>query len=364
MSFSFILRLSLCVCFLALPFGCAGDSYQEESNSPIRNEPPLLNSDSEGTSSPFDVALRWSHQFAQYGERFCNSEEIREHTLWEGGVWYYDGARVYYNAMDFFQEQKWESCAQFVLNTYKTYVLDSHGNIPGWRVFPHGLYEHYLRTGDRTSRQAILLLAERSAFANSSGGADAELSRETAYLIHTFLIAQQLGLHSFDSQLETATTHAREHLRQWIRFQDSEYVKPFMMGLTFEALISAYEAKSDSRTLTTLQEAADWLWNVGWNTVGESFPYLICTSDSTYSECKEQPVPLAPDLNLLIAPAYAWLYVMSGEQKYAEMADRIFMGGVTQADLSNGKRFSQNYRWSDNYLRWRLGIESENGLSQ
>ena len=141
-------------------------------------------------------------------------------------------------------------------------------------------------------------------------------------------------------------------------------MKPFMMGLTFEALISAYEAKSDSRTLTTLQEAADWLWNVGWNTVGESFPYLICTSDSTYSECKEQPVPLAPDLNLLIAPAYAWLYVMSGEQKYAEMADRIFMGGVTQADLSNGKRFSQNYRWSDNYLRWRLGIESENGLSQ
>jgi hypothetical protein len=309
------------------------------------------------------MARRWSHQFAQYGERFCNPDEIKEHKLWEGGVWYYDGARVYYNAVDFFQEQKWESCAQFVLNTYKTYVLDSDGNIPGWRVFPHGLYEHYLRTGDRSSRQAILLLAERSAFARTSGGADAELSRETAYLIHTFLIAQQLGVHSFDGQLETATTHAREHLRQWIRFQDTEYVKPFMMGLTFEALISAYEAKFDSRILMILQEAADWLWETGWDPSRKSFPYLICTSNSSYSECKGQPISFAPDLNLLIAPAYAWLYVVTGDPRYAEMADRIFIGGLTQADLSNGKRFSQNYRWSNDYMRWRLGIESKNGLS-
>lgn len=363
MYFPFIRKLSLCLFFLASPFGCAGDSYEGENNAPIRNEPPLTNSDSDASISPFDIARRWSNQLALYGERFCNPDEIREHQLWEGSVWYYDGARVYYNAADFFQDQKWESCAQFVLNTYKTYVIDSDGNIPGWRVFPHGLYEHFLRTGDRTSRQAILLLAERSAFAKTSGGADAELSRETAYLIHTFLIARQLGLQSFDGQLEIAIAHAREHLRQWTRLQGAEYAKPFMMGLTFEALISAYETKSDSRSLTTLQEAADWLWENGWNPTRGSFPYLICKSNSSYSECKEQPIPFAPDLNLLIAPAYAWLYIVTGEPKYAEMADRIFIGGVTQADLSSGKRFSQNFRWSNDYMRWRLGIESRNGLS-
>lgn len=345
-----------------LPFGCASDGFSGESETPIRNEPPLINSDTEASSSTLDTVLRWSNQFERYGERFCNQEEIKEHQLWEGGVWYYDGARVYYNAANFFQDQKWESCAKLVLNTYKSYILESDGNIPGWRVFPHGLYEHYLRTGDRSSRQAILLLAEHSAFANTSGGANAELSRETAYLIHTFLITQQLGLQSFDAQLDKAITHAREHLRQWVRFQGAEYAKPFMMGLTFEALISAHEEKSDPHIPMIVQEAADWLWESGWNPSRRSFPYLICAPNSSYSECEVPSIPFAPDLNLLIAPAYAWLYTVTGESRYAEMADRIFSGGVAQADLSGGKRFSQNYRWSNHYLRWRLGIESKNGL--
>jgi hypothetical protein len=61
----------------------------------------------------------------------------------------------------------------------------------------------------------------------------------------------------------------------------------------------------------------------------------------------------APDLNLLIAPVFGWLYHQTGETKYLTRGDEIFAGGVAQAYLSNGKQFNQNYRRSFEYLRLR-----------
>ena len=61
----------------------------------------------------------------------------------------------------------------------------------------------------------------------------------------------------------------------------------------------------------------------------------------------------APDLNLLIAPVYAWLYHQTGNTVYRDRADQIFAGGVAGAFLSQGKQFDQNYRLSFEYLRWR-----------
>ena len=62
----------------------------------------------------------------------------------------------------------------------------------------------------------------------------------------------------------------------------------------------------------------------------------------------------APDLNLLIAPAYAWLYRQTGDPAYRDRGDQIFAGGVKLAWLG-AKQFNQNYRWSFDYVRWRSG---------
>ena len=61
----------------------------------------------------------------------------------------------------------------------------------------------------------------------------------------------------------------------------------------------------------------------------------------------------APDLNLLIAPLYGWLYKMTGEETYRQHGDVIFAGGVQGAYFNDPKHFNQNYRWSFDYLRWR-----------
>jgi hypothetical protein len=63
--------------------------------------------------------------------------------------------------------------------------------------------------------------------------------------------------------------------------------------------------------------------------------------------------PGAPDLNLLIAPAYAWLYSRTGDTTYRDRGDQIFAGGVKGAWLDGSKVFNQNYMWSFDYVKWR-----------
>ncbi len=67
----------------------------------------------------------------------------------------------------------------------------------------------------------------------------------------------------------------------------------------------------------------------------------------------------APDLNLIIAPAYAWMYYVTGETKYRDWGDQIFAGGVTNAQgwLYLGKQFDQSYWWSPAYVTWRKAAQ-------
>jgi hypothetical protein len=55
---------------------------------------------------------------------------------------------------------------------------------------------------------------------------------------------------------------------------------------------------------------------------------------------------------MLIAPAYAWFYNLTGDVSYLQKGDQIFNGGVAGAWLGGGKQFSQNYRWSFQYVEW------------
>lgn len=288
-----------------------------------------------------------------YGNRYCNEAEIQQLSTWEGSVWYYDGTRVYQNIGDYTGETSWYTCARYVRDLYRSYVINNP-RTPGWRVFPHGLAEDYLRNGDTTSREAVRLLANESAFAWAGGDADPEISRETAYLIHAYLAAEDLGF-TRHRNLETAVNFALGHLDQWTGRKTAPFVKPFMVGLTFEALINYYEHTGDARVLPAVKQSADWLWDNMWNPSLEAFPYIYCRPGSNNPDCGQAPSSESADLNLLIATAYSWLYRMTGEQVYLQRGDAIFSGGVRHAWLGNGKQFSQNYRWSFDFFRYREG---------
>lgn len=296
---------------------------------------------------------QWEANMTRYARHLCIPEQIRSYALWEGNLWYYDGVKVLYQIADYTGDVQWQTCAQVVRDVYRPHVLSSRGQVGGWRVFPYGLAEDYFKSGNIRSKNAALLLATNSPFAAAGGGESFELSRETAFLIHALLSAEDLG-NGRSPHLDQAVTYALGHLNQWTGIQSASYVKPFMVGLTMEALIRYYDYSGDARILDAVRNAADWLWDHAWDGSRHSFPYIICKAGATPGECFERNADAA-DLNLLIAPAYAWIYNQTADVRYQQRGDAIFDGGVSGAWLNNGKQFSQNYRWSFDFVRWRSG---------
>lgn len=290
------------------------------------------------------VVKLWERNMVVDGGERCNEEDIRAAGTWEGNIWYYDGIRVFHQIADYLGDAKWTACAAYVKRVYLPYVLANEGRIPGYRVFAQGLYEDFLRTGDEASKTAVLLLAKNSAYAGYGGGVSPNRSRETAFALNSYRWARNLGEPS--PLEERALAFALGHIDQWYNLRavytgGDYYVQPFMVGLTLEALIHYYEEIPDPRIPAAVQMAVDGLWEQ-WVPKDQAFDYIT----------NDDQVEGAPDLNLLIAPAFAWLYLQTGNDLYRARGEQVFTGGVRRAWLGRGKQFSQNYRWSFDYVSW------------
>jgi len=261
-------------------------------------------------------------------------------------VTFYDGARVFYQIADYTRDPAWNEPARACARLYReSMVLAHEGSVHGWRIFPHGLYEDYRRTGDERSRHALLLLARHGHFGAEGTPPEATeneaLSREVAYNLNTFLAVMKLG-EPQPARLALLYEHALGHLEQWFVQESCDNYAPFMFGLTAEALISYFDQVApDPRVPAGLQRGCDWTWEHAWLPEHEAFWYRLD---------QQQP---APTLKQLVAPVYAWVARQTGELRYLEQGDRIFAGGAKYADLNGGKTFNQNYRWSFAYLQWR-----------
>ena len=281
---------------------------------------------------PTDFKAIWKDKMLSYGERYC-------HT----GDQFYDAIRVYYQIAEYTGNAKWERCVETYIRSYRDGYLTNHkyGSMGHW-IFPHGLMMHYQRTGDEKSKNAVLGLAQKAAFAYAplDYTAASTSSREVAYNLEAKVLAEELG-YKDDKRIKEMADQALGHYDQWFVSKTAPYLQPFMAALTAEALIMWYDKTKDPRVLPALKTGADWMWEHMWVPKQGYFKYM--TGDDTP----------AADLNLLIAPLYGWLYKMTGDAKYRNMGDTIFEWGITTGYLESPKHFIQNYRWSFNYFVWR-----------
>ena len=337
MRLPFIARLII----LAGCVGCTGSGSGSSATIP---------SSSTGASPDVPELARWEAQMKSFGEATCR-------TLLDPGVpfdpllaaTYYDAEWVFYQIADYTGEERWLECADAAERVYRDrYVLPNDGGVPGYWNFSRGLREDYERTGDERSREAVRLLAQNAAYAREAPLAETaatELSREVAYAILAYLNAEAVG-EPPNPRLALLVDQALGHIEQWTIRERAPYVRPFMVGLTMHALIEYFHRSGDPRVVPAVGVAADWIWERTWDGVAQAFRYTDRVVESGGTEA-------APDLNLLIAPAFAWLYRQTGEQRFAERGDQVFAGGVRSAYLANGKQFNQNYRWSFDFVRWR-----------
>lgn len=237
-------------------------------------------------------------------------------------------------------------------------------------------------------------------------GSCSNISRELAYSIVAHVVSERAGLPRVDHndfgtgsepRLKTYVRWAGRHMEQWRNtsykkhgYQPDEsyhYMQPFMTGLTMKALIDFHDWEVENgrdpnaywvdptpdgswpTIVAALQDFCNWLYNeatvraeggtpkmyVGermWDKAFGGFRYA-----DRYTPVEgENPdvVRAAPDLNLLIAPAYAWLYRQTGDERMRDQGDEIFAAGVRNASPEWGsKQFNQQYFYSFDYVRWR-----------
>lgn len=333
---------------------------------------PILSTVALAQAPPIPQLALWEQQMTAPGSCAFGTDPDFDHRLLST---YYDRQRVYFQIADYTGDPMANACAQQAEAIYRDEYGDPNDfHLPAYWVFPDGLWMDWLRTGDQTSKDALLALALNAAYADAyptDGNGDPDWStqhqdksREMAYILRLKLLARRVGWQDFtlpltDSDFPGAWSIDRHvellfrYFGEWfgcgsVPCASAEYMRPFMVALASEALIAWFEETGDSRVLPALTQAADAMWAHCWLPAAQAFMY----TDRATSTGGMEP---APDLNLLIAPVFAWIYKQTGDASYQVRGDQVFASGVEQACLScnYGKQFNQNYRWSFSYVAWR-----------
>ena len=288
----------------------------------------------------------WEFNMKHLGTKWCQAESTMSFGV-DSQVWFYDGARVYFQIADYTNDKSWEKCALNIARQYRDYVIRVNGALPGWGVFPHGLLMAYERTHDESFKTALRLLVKKSAYAGSGGKVSDQFIRETAYALQGYLMAEKLG-EPRNPLASRSVDFLLSNFSQLFEGGNYSLHQTFYDGLAAAALIEWYEATGDPRIPVAIRQMLDWVWNRGW-----SGSALIYNPDPIGPRCANACQKYATDLINLVAPAFAWYWSITGDAEYLRRGDELFFH-ATDTDVSySGKIFSQNYRWSFNYLVWR-----------
>src|SRR5438094_4291292 len=180
--------------------------------------------------TPIPQLALWEAHMLTYGQAACAylaAPHLFEEDL---GEVYYDAERVFYQIADYTGDASWNTCAQRAEAVYRDqYVLSAaacwgggFGCVPGYWNFTHGLTLDFLRTGDATSRNAVIALSQNAAFAaDTTPLADTESawrSREVAYAIMSYINAEKVGA-APRARLPALVDQALGHMDQWFGSQ-------------------------------------------------------------------------------------------------------------------------------------------------
>jgi hypothetical protein len=337
---------------VTLSFTSSGVTVPATYTFNVLKAPAAVQRKAVADAPPIPGLDRWKKRMVVDGRRWGVPGEAMGFGV-ESQAWYYDGGRVFLQMSDLLDDRKtWVPCAQNILNQYADWAMPGG---QGWRLFPHGLAMYYWRYRDERMKEAVLALATKSPYAHAGGGPDIVLQRETAYILNAYVKAAQLGA-PVDPLLPVSVDYALGHLDMSSR--PGEYDMPFMDGLTAEALIGYYEytvarGKPDQRVPPVVKNKLDWIWERAVDRANGKLTYQVLDVDGYKVSARlENWYTL---LDNLIAPAYAWYWNLTGDDTYRREGDFLFEHSLDDAKngFSTGKEFSQNYKWSFDYVHYR-----------
>jgi hypothetical protein len=314
--------------------------------------------------APKDIPdlAQWNSNMVTFGKQYCGPLLSGAAAMDDTN---FDAARVYYQVASHTNLSDWAACANQAAVLYRDkLVVPTGGSLNGageW-VFSLGLKKHYIRMTEQVSKDAVLLLADKSPWADSTVPLTMtqpyDMSREVALALMAYLDSMELD------QARPAPAKFDGFVNQSLGYIDQWYVQrlweqvgspaphfPFMVAFTMQALIQTYSYQQahglpgDGRIRDKIKVALDGLWDTAWVASEEAF--------NLYNWYEQQSGQPDATYNLLIAPAYAWYYLETGDVLYRDRADLVFGGGVRRAVFESAWQFNVNYMWSFDYVAWR-----------
>lgn len=280
----------------------------------------------------------------------------------ESQVWYYDGARVYFQIADYTGNTAWRNCGHNIASQYADYVIRNNGGIPGWRFFALGLARAAVLYPSETKfKQAVDMLAAAQ-YASFGGYPDDVFLRETAYAVDTYTTAESVLHEPRNPHLQRSAEFLMGMLLSYTdgtgRYSQSQ---TFFNGLAMEALINYWNLTADPRVPYVVQRMLDNIWS-NYDQVNHVIMY---DPDPPGPHCESSPLWFDPsptgncavhngqNLQDLVAPGFAWYWKITGNDTYRQRGDDLFQHCLDGTQIYSGKQFSQIYRWSFDFAAYR-----------
>jgi len=316
---------------------------------------------------------------------------------------YYDGQMTCYRVADWVSDTAtWYPRAVDCRAPYRDYWYIGLGGGQGYRIFPQGLAEDWLRNANASSKTQVNAMATTGYGADSGTGVYGEPylagehgSREAAYALMAHLENIRCGVAANTARIATLYGYCKGHVDAWAA-NSYTYTRPFMAALTSKALIQYYEqyaANVEIKTkLTALWEYIYTnMWGAAESNGSLSFKYTnvnTATLSANYTNSggtisnpayNSGSTEASCDLNLLIVPPFGWLYSVTGSEIWRTRGDLIFDEGISVysggfqvrgaylGPENNtgviGKHVNQNFWWSDRYLTWTANTSPSTGTN-
>lgn len=302
---------------------------------------------------------------------------------------YYDAAYVAFILRDYFtgEETTWDALHDEGDAAYRVYYVDAnHGAIPAWRIFVQGMYQRWVRRGDAAAKASLLSLfnaAYVSSNSSTENPAMVRYSREVARSLEVHIYSALTGYTLTTAQVSRRGQHyqwTKGHLTRWANNTD-EFCHPFMVGITCKALIEYYEnVSADTVIIDLMGPALDYIWTTCWKDTdgawgkGGAFTYADRPSSQIPNGFQHPDLDqyTQHDLNMMIAPAYGWMYKQTGLAKWRQRGDTIFTRAIPSYAYNNvvwqggaylgqanqyisGKQFNQQLHWGTRYFEFAEG---------
>ena len=340
---------------------------------------------------PLPEQSRWESRMDTYGDSWgatILNQSVEQNIGVSGGDdCYYDGAYVHWSVSQYLGQPKHAEYAAKCWADYKAWARTNA--IRG--------YDKWARGAKQLGSEDISILYTRpaqfrdtSAYVGQYCGTCTNVKRELAYSINTLVQRERAGEARQVGELAQMVEWAgaimwQNHSGEYIDHGRSNEVNQhyqhlFMTGLMWHALIELIhweeennrdvnllwaDPTPDERWPTleiALLDQIDFLYEGAVHREGPRSSSLegeplwdAATRRFTYTDTNvsgEAGPNYTADLNLLIAPAYAWAYKRTYDEFFLNAHDEIFAGAMA-VGVYSGKHYNQQYFWSIDGIDWR-----------